>query len=239
MKNVKKILTISLCLVAVVAATVVGTLAYLADQEVVTNTFTVGQVDITVDEARVNPDGTEVEGAERVDGNQYHLIPGQTYIKDPTMTVMANSEEAYVRMMVTINCKSELDKIFEPEGADLTEIFQFNEAGNWKYVTEVVDTEKNTITYEFRYEGTVAPIDSDGDGEKDDLVLEALFEAFTVPGTLDGDDLKSIEDLTITVVGHAIQAAGFTETDGKSAVENAWMAFGEQHKVESNNTQNP
>lgn len=223
MKNVKKTLTICLCLMAVVTATVMGTLAYLTEQQAVTNTFTVGQVDITVNEAKVNADGTLIDGADRVTENNYHLIPGQTYVKDPTMTVKAKSEEAYVRMMVTINCKSALDDIFAPDGVNLTTIFNGYDATNWFYETETTDATADTITYEFRYKETVAPTDNDEDGQKDDEVLDALFDSFTVPGTLDGTNLKSIETLTITVEGHAIQAAGFDTDDA------AWAAFAKQH----------
>lgn len=217
MKNLKKILLIGLCVAAVIGATVAGTVAYLTDRASAVNTFTVGQVDITVDEAKVDPDGTPVPGADRVTENTYHLIPGQTYIKDPTMTVDKNSEEAYVRMLVTVNCASQLDAVFAPSGANLTSIFNGYDAANWIYETEIRDTLSNTITYEFRYKETVDP-----DGTSD-VVLDALFDSITIPGTLDGDDMKSIEDLTITVVGHAIQKAGFDTDDA------AWTAFDAQH----------
>lgn len=217
MKNLKKILLIGLCVAAVIGATVAGTVAYLTDRASAVNTFTVGQVDITIDEAKVDPDGTPVPGADRVTENTYHLIPGQTYIKDPTMTVDKNSEEAYVRMLVTVNCASQLDAVFAPSGANLTSIFNGYDAANWIYETETRDTLSNTITYEFRYKETVDP-----DGTSD-VVLDALFDSITIPGTLDGDDMKSIEDLTITVVGHAIQKAGFDTDDA------AWTAFDAQH----------
>lgn len=217
MKNLKKILLIGLCVAAVIGATVAGTVAYLTDRAAAVNTFTVGQVDITIDEAKVDPDGTPVPGADRVTENTYHLIPGQTYIKDPTMTVDKNSEEAYVRMLVTVNCASQLDAVFAPSGANLTSIFNGYDAANWIYETETRDTLSNTITYEFRYKETVDP-----DGTSD-VVLDALFDSITIPGTLDGDDMKSIEDLTITVVGHAIQKAGFDTDDA------AWTAFDAQH----------
>lgn len=217
MKNIKKTLAICLCLVAVITATVMGTLAYLTDQQAVTNTFTVGQVDITVDEAKVNTDGTPVADVDRVTENNYHLIPGQTYTKDPTMTVKAGSEESYVRMLVTFNCKSALDTIFAPDGVDLTTIFNGYNVTNWIYEAETVDTAKDTITYEFRHKETVDPNGTD-------VILDALFDSFTVPEILDGEDLKYIENLKITVEGHAIQAAGFDTDDA------AWAAFAEQHK---------
>ena len=224
MKNIKKFLALSLCVAIVVSATVMGTLAYLTDQQSVANTFTVGQVDISVDEAKVNADGTKVENADRVTENTYHLIPGQTYTKDPTMTVKASSEEAYIRMLLKINCKSALDEIFAPDGMDLKTIFKGYDAEKWIYEKKTVDTAADTVTYEFRYKEPVEPVDIDDDEEKDDVVLEPLFASFTVPSDLDGEDLKSIGDLTITVEGHAIQRAGFDSDD------DAWAAFAVQHQ---------
>ena len=118
MKTGNKILLWCLGFVAVAAISVAGTLAYLTDQDSVVNTFTVGKVQITLDETKVNTDGTVVEGAERVQKNEYHLIPGQTYTKDPMITVEENSEEAYVRMMVTLNCAEELKEIFDDDSND-------------------------------------------------------------------------------------------------------------------------
>jgi predicted ribosomally synthesized peptide with SipW-like signal peptide len=106
MKKATKALLAILCVVLLVAGSVMATLAYLTDSDEVKNTVTVGKVDITVDESEVTPDGEPVDGADRVDGNEYHLIPGQSYVKDPTMTVKKGSEESYVRMLVSVNCLS-------------------------------------------------------------------------------------------------------------------------------------
>ena len=59
MKKVK-VLLLSLCAVLLVAASVLGTLAYLTSQDTVVNTFTVGKVKTTLDEADVHPDGTAI-----------------------------------------------------------------------------------------------------------------------------------------------------------------------------------
>lgn len=208
-----KILLLAICAVVLVAASVFGTLAYLSSQDTVVNTFTVGNVKITLDEAKVTPDGQVVAGADRVKENNYHLVPGMTYTKDPTMTVIKGSEESYVRMLVTINCMQELDGIFAPNAADLTTIFNNYDANSWVYEATVRDTATNTVTYEFRYKETVKPT-ADAN-----LVLEPLFDSITVPASFDGDDMKSIKNLEITVVGHAIQAAGFNDVD------EAWTAF--------------
>ena len=89
-----------LCAVLLVTASVLGTMAYLTSTDKVVNTFTVGKVAITLDEAKVNPDGTAVTPAERVKQNAYHLLPGHGYTKDPTVHVQANSEDSFIFVKV-------------------------------------------------------------------------------------------------------------------------------------------
>lgn len=210
-----KVLIISLCAVVLVTGSVLGTLAYLTDTQEVVNTFTVGDVDIDVDEAPVNPDGTVIPDEDRVEGNDYHLIPGQTYTKDPTMTVKAGSEDSYVRMMVTINCMSELKVIF---GEDFLphEYIEGKDSSIWVY-NSTTDNGDNTVTYEFRYHTTVDAYES-----TEDIVLEPLFTSFTVPGEVTGEQLATIADLEIRVEGHAIQTLSFDTAD------EAWAAFDAQ-----------
>ena len=96
----KKILVACLC-VALAVLTVAGTtLAYLTSQAEVKNTFTVGNVKMTMDEAEVNTDGTPVENANRVGSNDYILSPGHTYVKDPIVHMDAVSENCYVFIKV-------------------------------------------------------------------------------------------------------------------------------------------
>lgn len=100
MKKKTKALMLVLCAVLLVTASVLGTMAYLTSTDKVVNTFTVGKVAITLDEAKVDPDGTAVTPAERVKGNAYHLLPGHTYTKDPTVHVQANSEDSFIFVKV-------------------------------------------------------------------------------------------------------------------------------------------
>lgn len=214
-KAYKKILVV-LCVAVILTSAITATIAWLSDTDENHNTFTIGQVHIEVDEAKVNPDGTLVPEAERVKGNNYHLIPGMTYIKDPTMTVKNNSEEAYVRMLVTINCKSEWDAVLNP-GVELNTIFNGWDENVWHYYGETIDTANNAITYEFRYKEIVKT-------ENADQALEPLFESITLPGHITAEELKMIKDFTIVVKGHAIQAAGFADE------QSAWESFDIQHK---------
>ena len=210
MKRLKP-LALALCAVLLVVGAILGTVAYLQDTASVVNTFTVGNVHLKLDEAVVDEKG-EPTGGRTETGNAYHLLPGGTYTKDPTVTVLKGSEESYVRMMLTLNCASELDAIFAPNGAVLTEIFKGYDATKWEYV-DVTRGNDNTITYEFRYFETVKP------EQNDDLVLDALFDTVTVPNTMTGEQLAAIADLKITVEAHAIQATGFANAD------DAWTAF--------------
>lgn len=207
-----KPLVLALCAVLLVVGTILGTVAYLQDTASVVNTFTVGNVHLKLDEAVVDEKG-EPTASRTETGNAYHLIPGQTYTKDPTVTVLKGSEKSYVRMLVTINCYDELTAIFGNPFLPQDFVAGWDSAvwESTRIISE--DASTNTATYEFRYFEAVKP-------EKDnDLVLAALFDTITVPSTMTGEQLATIADLEITVEAHAIQATGFN-----TAAE-AWAAF--------------
>ena len=101
MKTARKVLILALCAVLLVSISVMGTMAYLTSQASVNNTFTVGKVAITLDEADVKTDGTyETTKDARVDKNEYHLLPGHEYIKDPTIHVGSDSEDCWLFVKV-------------------------------------------------------------------------------------------------------------------------------------------
>ena len=208
----KKILVACLC-VALAVLTIAGTtLAYLTSKDTVTNTFTVGNVQIKLDEAKANADGTLVPNADRVKENSYKLIPGHTYNKDPMVTVLSGSESSYIKMTVTFTKAAELDAIFAPTGADLTSIFNGYDSTNWIYKGNTEDTTANTRTYEFWYKEAVAAPTAD-------VALDALFDQIKAPDSLTNSDLNNLKDLKITVNAYAIQADGF------ATAEAAWAAF--------------
>ncbi len=210
MKTKVKPLGIVMAAALLVSAAVFGTMAYLTDTEVVNNTFTVGAIDIVLDEQDANDPDARTE-----EGNQYKLLPGNSYTKDPTVTVVDGSEEAYVRMLVTINKADELDAFFAPTGADLLDFFGGYDGTKWVYVDNTKDA--GNRTYEFRYYQTV-------DASAADVELEPLFTEVTMPGTITEAQLPTFEGLTINVVAQAIQAqtTSYTDADG------AWAAFDAQ-----------
>ena len=103
MKKFKNILLIAVAMLLVAVISVTATIAYLKSQtEIVTNTFTVGNVEITLDEADVDEYGKVIANAPRVQENDYHLIPGREYVKDPTVRIAEGSEPCYLILVVYI-----------------------------------------------------------------------------------------------------------------------------------------
>ncbi len=208
----KKSIALVMMAVLLVAASVMGTLAYLTSKESVKNTFTVGKVKITLDEAKVDEDGKAIEGADRVKENSYKLMPGHEYTKDPTVTVKAGSEESYVRLLVTINNASQLKAVFGDSFLPQNYVKGWDSTA-WPCVKTTSNNDDNTVTYEFRYKDVVS-------AGADDVKLGALFNSFWVPGeNMSADELDKLNGLEITVVAHAIQADGFANPDA------AWEAF--------------
>ena len=237
MKTKSKALLLTLCAVLLIAASVLGTMAYLTSTAKVENTFTVGKVEIKLDETDVtNPTGP------RVQANSYKLMPGTTYTKDPTVTVKAGSEESYVRMKVTFNNAKEIIALCtDPEFADdgptgvenaypLIRMVKFVEANAAKWdgiiPDNMVETEDmlampkyfaydktaDTLTYIFYYRETVTATTAD-------VVLPVLFDSITVPEWVTGEQLKALNNFQITVIAEAIQAGSFADA------ADAWSHF--------------
>ncbi len=103
MRKSTKIIASLACAALLVVGSVMGTMAYLTSQtEVVNNTFTAGKLAITLDEADVDVYGKK-ETEDRVPANEYKLIPGHEYVKDPTVHFQPNSEEAYLFVKVDMH----------------------------------------------------------------------------------------------------------------------------------------
>ena len=215
MKTTRKVVLTLVCAILLVAATIMGTMAYLTSTDKVENTFTVGKVAIKLDEAKVNADGSLVPNVDRVRANSYKLLPGHTYNKDPMVTVLKGSESSYIKMTVTFSKAKELDSIFAPTGADLTSIFGGYNNSNWIAKDVTKDENANTRTYEFWYKEAVAAPNAD-------VALDALFDSITVPGSITNEQLATIKGMTITVNAYAIQADGFANAEA------AWAAYDAQ-----------
>ena len=234
MKTKSKALLLTLCAVLLVTASVLGTMAFLTSTASVENTFTVGSVKITLDEAKVNGKGkpinangqvvTDLAAAERVKANSYKLLPGHTYTKDPTIHVDAASEDCFIRAKVTLtNAKEWIEIATKYADNKVENIIKGTDDNIWWVSPPAVDTANNTVTYTFVYKNE-SHTDELGkriwtSTDSKDLVL---FKEIAIPGGLTNDELKGVGNSKITVVAEAIQADGF-ETEAA-----AWAAFDAQ-----------
>lgn len=102
----KKTIALLMAAVMLMGVAIGGTIAWLkANTDPVVNTFTVGDINITLnekdtDEDTNKADNVEVNGVIRDKANGYKLIPGVTYTKDPVVTVEPGSEASWLFVQV-------------------------------------------------------------------------------------------------------------------------------------------
>lgn len=197
----KKIVALCLCIALAVVAIGGATLAYFTDTKDVTNTFTVGNVEIKLTEPKWTPNSK--------------LVPGTEIGKDPTVTVVKGSEECYVRILMTISNSKEWDAIFDRDSSlKIENFFKGYDSSKWEYIKNTENTTDNTRTYEFRYKEAVNALNAEKDVE-----LPALFTDIVVPSTLTGDKIATLKGFNIKIEAQAIQTASFANADA------AWAAF--------------
>lgn len=200
MKTRNKALVLTLCAVLLVVATVMGTMAYLTSTDSVTNTFTVGKVALTLDEAKVNLNGEAVTPAERVKENTYKLIPGHSYTKDPTVRVDAASEDSYIFVKVENGISAleaaKVENGYQPIADQIT-------ANGWTVLDGVAGVYYKTYT--------------NGQQEKDMKVFENFKIADNANAADTWNDITT-ENTKITVTAYAVQKDGF------NTAKEAWVA---------------
>ena len=195
----KKILLVGLLVVLVAAVSVGLTVAFLTSQSAVTNTFTVGDVAITLDEAKVDENGVKIEGANRVTENRYKLIPGHSYTKDPQIHVGASSEDCYLFVKVEDGLAAiEDNQTIAAQMAD----------NNWKAVSGV----ENVYVY---------AVGSDAKTIVTKGVDVDVFGSFTLKGDA---NTAAYENAQIVVTAYAIQADGFANSTPAQIWETAGFA---------------
>lgn len=181
----KKSIALVMMAVLLVAASVMGTLAYLTSTDAVENIFTVGKVAITLDEAKVTEYGKAVTPASRVKENTYKLIPGHAYTKDPTVHFAAGSEASWLFVKVENGIANiEADKKIADQIID----------NGWDALTGV-----DGVYYK--------QVDANTGAAAIDY---PVFETFKLT---DDANVANYATANVTVTAYAIQADGFTTPD--------------------------
>lgn len=200
----KTILVAAIAVMLVAALVVGGTLAYFTDTKTADNTFTMGNVAITLDEKNANPDAPT--GSGRVTENTYNVYPGKIVDKDPTVTNVG-SNDAWIRAKIVVKANMEqlnqlglIDAANDATGEKLAKVFKLG--AGWSYTGNVIMGEDGTFTFVMKYADKLAP-----------NAATPVFTQVTIPGETVVDSFN----FNINVVAEAIQADGFNTWDAAFA----------------------
>ena len=195
MKKNRKYLLAAIALMFVFA--IGATIAYLTDTDTATNTFTLGNVDITLTEP--NWVANDAQG----------IVPGAVVAKDPKITNVGSSS-AFVFMKVVEPCYNNKKLFTYTVDSAWT---AFNGVGTCAANTGVSSAE--TI-YVYGTANSLTPLTASS-------VTPAIFSNVTLDSTLTSADVTAIgttTDLNIVVTGYGIQ----TENVGTTATA-VWANF--------------
>lgn len=205
----KKTMALVLALTMVIGCAIGGTIAYLqANSEVVTNTFTVGDINISISETGAT-ENTETKNLEK----NFKMVPGTQLDKDPTVTVKAGSQACYLFIKVT---KSDnLDTYIKYE--------VLTGANGWTALTEDKDGNKLTDVYYRTIESkttqdVIFNILKDNKVTVKDTVTEGLMNDLQAPNAVR-------PTLTFTAAAIQLNSANNTQFTAVEAYDNLPDAF--------------
>lgn len=194
MKVVATLLAIALLIGGVVG----GTVAWLiAQTQTVTNTFTVGNITIDLEET-VGTEGVKSAKNQAVTNNNFKIVPGATQKKDPVVTVEQGSEKCYVYVCVENNLV-----------LDTTTVGTLNiDTAKWV----AIGTTGNKTVY--RYFEVV-------DAAAADKALP-VFTTVSYANTITAGDMTTLANKTIVISAYAHQSENLT--DGTTTTDAAAKA---------------
>ena len=187
MRKGMKILTLVMAVVLALGAVVGGTVAWLITNTApVVNTFTYGDINITLEETDTEKDG---DGSPFT--NDYSMVPGQKIDKDPKLTVLAGSEDCWLFVKVE-------------KSANFDDFMTYEIAEGWTALPghdgvfyREVDTSKDDQLFTVLKDNMVTVKDT---VTKDDM------------NKLD-EDPENVNYPTLTFTGYAVQKAGINTVD--------------------------
>lgn len=180
-----------------------STLAYMTSKSgTVTNTFTYGNIKITLDELDVDEDDNANDNKEYTVGgvttirdtaNQYKLIAGSTYVKDPTVHIQPNSESCYI----FVNVQNNLLKA----GLGGETIETQMSAKGWTKANATISDDACTVWYK-------ASAFATSESVQDAVLFETVDIAATVGGS------ESTSSSSIVIEAYAVQSANMKDGNG-------------------------
>lgn len=232
-------LVLTLALVLLTGCVAGGTVAWLiADTDPVVNTFTYGDINLKLDETKLDENGNPVDKdgnpvdqdgdgipdttpAKTTEGNDYEMTPGREYLKDPAVTVLAGNEACWLFVKL-----EESGGVTITDGAGGQIVYDFDDyltyvvADDWIQLTDASGVAMEGMY--FRYVGE----DTDGIEASYDVLKD---NKISVPGTVTKDMLNMLDNNgqntqqatypRLSITAYAVQYSGFEAKVSEGATE--------------------
>lgn len=200
----KKIFIIALVICVVVLSIASASTAYFTDVDEKTNTFTAGNVDITLTYANALEDTQSV-------------YPSQNFDIDATITNVG-SEKAYVGAIITLTKAGGISTIITPDGA--------NKPVAIKDILVGLEASGYTVKYKAITGGYEVYVVNPAEVAKDGTAV--IFTDIKIPAEWDNAEMTAFKDVKIKVKAYATQTVGFATNDAETALTTAfadWAAY--------------
>ena len=204
--NKKK--TIIAAAVLLMVFVVGGTIAYFTDTDTKTNTFTIGNVDITLTEdgwdALADTNNNDIPDVAE------DMMPGESVTKDPLINNVSTKNPAYVFVKVEVPCTTIVAPATTSE-----ELFTYTVNAGWTELSsaQVACTSGGTATHVYYYgsAGTLTALAKAANASTPTSTTNPVFSNITLLSTLKGNEgLTGNKEVVVT--GYGIQTEGLTST---------------------------
>ncbi len=216
----KKKKTLLAALVLLLVFVVGGAVAYFTDTDQKTNTFTIGNVDITLTE-----DGWDAltdSNSNAIPDDAEDMMPGETVTKDPVINNVSTKNPAYVFAKVEVPCTTVVAPATTSE-----ELFTYTVNEGWTELTvanelPVACTSGGTATHVYYYgtNNTLTSLAKATSATTPTPTSTPVFSSVTLRSTLKGNEGLSGEK-QIVVTGYGIQTEGLSSI----APADVWANF--------------
>lgn len=204
----KKKKTILAALVLLLVVAVGGAIAYFTDTDTKTNTFTIGNVDISLTEG--DWDALADANNNGIPDVAEDMMPGESVTKDPTINNLSTKNPAYVFAKVEVPCTTIVASATTSE-----ELFTYTTNAGWTELSSaaVACTSGGTATHVYYYGtgGTLTALAKAADASTPTPTSKPVFSSVTLRSTLKGNEGLT-GNKNIVVTGYGIQTEGLTST---------------------------
>lgn len=236
------------CTLALAVGTVAGgTIAWLiAESDEVVNTFTYGDIDLRLEETELDENG-DPTGQKTAEGNEYKMVPGEKYVKDPEVTVVKDSEPCWLFVKLVEDGSATItDSAGNEKTYGFDDFLSYEIADGWTLLVDNGGKEIKGVYYR-KVEADEADqsfyvLKGAEDAESNDPKRNGVI---TVNDTVTKDMLNALDESgadtenatypKLSITSYAVQYSGFEsdENGDGTAAANAWQAVQSQTSTNS------